>query len=89
MKIHGNYYPVKSAVKEIEGLSAHADQRELLNWLRQFAVSRPRVFLVHGEPGAQDVFRVKVKDELGLDALIMQTDVPVLLFQVTAAGKTS
>jgi len=89
LKIHGNYYPVKAAVQEIEGLSAHADQRELLNWLRQFAVSHPKVFLVHGEPGAQDVFRVKVKDELGLDALIMVPDTPVLLFEVTAAEKTS
>ncbi|HTK19472.1 MAG TPA: MBL fold metallo-hydrolase [Mucilaginibacter sp.] len=89
LKIHGNYYPVKAVVKEIEGLSAHADQRELLNWLRQFAGSHPRVFLVHGEPGAQDTFRVKVKDELGLDTLIMQPDVPVLLFEGSTAEKTS
>jgi len=89
IKIHGNYYPVKAAVKEIEGLSAHADQRELLNWLKQFEINRPRVFLVHGEPGAADAFRVKVKDELALDVLIMQPDVPVLLFEVTGSEKTS
>lgn len=83
LKIHGQYYPVKAHVKEIEGLSAHADQRELLNWLGQFKNTRPRIFLVHGEPGAQDAFRVKVKDELGLEAQIMQPDVPALLFEVT------
>lgn len=80
LKIHGKYYPVKARVEEIEGLSAHADQRELLNWLRQFQAGKPKVFLVHGEPGAQDTLRVKIKDVLGLDTLIMQPDMPVLLF---------
>jgi metallo-beta-lactamase family protein len=87
LKIYGKYYPVKAQVKEIEGLSAHADQRELLNWLRPFKKDHPRVFLVHGEPCAQDALRVKVRDELGLEALIMQPDVPVLLFEVSAAEK--
>ena len=87
LKIYGKYYPVKAQVKEIEGLSAHADQRELLNWLRQFKKDHPRVFLVHGEPCAQDALRVKVRDELGLEPLIMQPDVPVLLFEVSAGEK--
>lgn len=87
LKIYGQYYPVKAQVKEIEGLSAHADQRELLNWLRQFSKSRPHVFLVHGEPCAQDALRVKIKDELGLEALIMQQNVRVLLFNVSKAER--
>lgn len=88
LKIHGKYYPVKARVEEIEGLSAHADQRELLNWLGQFQASKPKVFLVHGEPGAQDILRVKIKDVLGLDTLIMRPDMPVLLFSLLAQEKT-
>ncbi|QHS55306.1 MBL fold metallo-hydrolase [Mucilaginibacter sp. 14171R-50] len=84
VKIHGKYYPVRAQVKEIEGLSAHADQRELLNWLSRLAASQPRVFLVHGEPGVQDAFRVKVKDELGIYAEIMQQDVRLMLFEPAA-----
>jgi metallo-beta-lactamase family protein len=33
LKIFGKYYEVNANVVEIESLSAHADQKDLLNWL--------------------------------------------------------
>lgn len=36
-------------VEEIEGLSAHADQKELLNWVKDIKNQPENVFIIHGE----------------------------------------
>jgi metallo-beta-lactamase family protein len=65
IKIHGKYIPVRATIREISGLSAHADQSETLKWLSGFK-SHPSMMLInHGEPQASDALRVKVKDVLG------------------------
>lgn len=70
LKIRGQYVPVRAAVREISTLSAHADQRDLLNWLG--GLNRPprQVFIVHGEPQAADALRVKLRDTLGWDSVV-------------------
>jgi len=82
IKIHGRYYETKANVKEIGGLSAHADQSELIAWLKGFDEIPERVFLVHGEPGAQEVLRVKIRDELAVKAVILKQDEKEYLFSV-------
>ena len=62
IKIFGKYYPVKSSIRHIESLSAHADQRELLHWIDNIKNIPEKVYLIHGEPAALDTFRVKIKD---------------------------
>ena len=62
IKFFGKYYPVKATIKSIESLSAHADQKELLNWVSEIKNIPEHVFLVHGEPTALDAFRVKIND---------------------------
>jgi metallo-beta-lactamase family protein len=51
--IHGKHVPVRAAIHALTGLSAHADQGELLRWCR--ALERPpeRIFLNHGEDPAR------------------------------------
>ena len=80
LKIHGKYFDVKANVKEIEGLSAHADQAELMNWIRKFEKHPRQVMLVHGEPCAQEALRVKIQTELNLPVKIMKQKEDVLLF---------
>ncbi|MCC8359013.1 MBL fold metallo-hydrolase RNA specificity domain-containing protein [Salinimicrobium sediminilitoris] len=70
VKIFGNYYEVKAAVKNINSLSAHADQHELLDWLVDLDNNPDRIFLIHGEKKASDVLRVKIKDRYGWHAEI-------------------
>ena len=36
IKMHGKYYKVRARVCEISSLSAHADQQEMLDWLKQY-----------------------------------------------------
>ena len=62
IKFFGKYYPVNAKIESIHSLSAHADQRELLEWLENVSNTPEQVFLVHGEPTAADAFRVKLQD---------------------------
>jgi metallo-beta-lactamase family protein len=78
VKLDGQVRQVRCKVRSISGFSAHADEGELLDWLRHFAEGKhagdpgfPRtVFLVHGDPEAQIVMEPKVR------ALGFQTKIP-------------
>lgn len=65
VKIHGRYVPVKAAVHNFDNLSAHADWREIVGWLRHFKHAPARIFLTHGEPAAADAMRKHLAEELG------------------------
>jgi metallo-beta-lactamase family protein len=62
IRFYGKYYPVKATIKSIESLSAHGDQRDLLNWMKNIKNIPEKVFLIHGEPPALDAFKLKIKD---------------------------
>ena len=82
IKMYGKYYEVKARVKEISSLSAHADQKEMLEWLIQFKKKPQKIFLVHGEPQAQEIFRVKIQDELKIEVIIPKQNDEVFLFAI-------
>jgi metallo-beta-lactamase family protein len=64
IKIHGAYVPVRAQVENLDMLSAHADSKELLRWLR--ALKRPpgTTFITHGEPAASDALRRQIEEQL-------------------------
>jgi metallo-beta-lactamase family protein len=62
IRFFGKYYPVRATIKSIESLSAHADQKDLLNWMSTIKNIPEKVYLIHGEPSALDAFRVKIQD---------------------------
>lgn len=70
IKIYGKYYPVKAQILNIQSLSAHADQKELLDWISEIKNTPERVFIVHGESHAADVLRVKIKDTYGWECTV-------------------
>ncbi|HRO86206.1 MAG TPA: MBL fold metallo-hydrolase RNA specificity domain-containing protein, partial [Niabella sp.] len=82
IKIHGKYYPVKARVVEISGLSAHADQSELIQWLKHFKHLPEKVFLVHGESSAQEALRVKIQDGFNIPVEIQKQNEEKVLFNV-------
>jgi metallo-beta-lactamase family protein len=77
VKVDGQIRQVHCRVRSISGFSAHADESELLDWLRNFGSGRRsgdagfprRVFLVHGDPEAQLAIEPKVR-ELGFEVHI-------------------
>lgn len=70
VKIHGEEIAVRAVVKEINGFSAHADQPQLVDWLRKFEQKPRKVYLVHGEPGDMEKLASNIKKELAIDVAI-------------------
>jgi metallo-beta-lactamase family protein len=62
VRIHGLEYPVRAEIAEIASLSAHADQRELLDWVAPVAARIERIYLTHGEPDASATLAGRLKD---------------------------
>ena len=55
--IDGKEYKLKAEVQQINAFSAHADYREMLDWLGKIDTSRlKKIFLVHGDHDAQEFF---------------------------------
>ncbi len=65
IKLFGKYIPVKAQIAHLESLSAHDDQQELLDWMKDIKNISEKVFLIDGEPSSLDAFRVKIKDVYG------------------------
>jgi len=60
LKIFGEMVPLRARVEVLNGYSAHADRTELRAWLDAVKAQSPAlgtVFLVHGEPPAQDALQ--------------------------------
>ena len=65
VKINGKYYPVKAKIENLQVLSAHADQTELLDWMSEITTTPEKVFVIHGEANSAKVFSEKVKETYG------------------------
>ena len=70
IKIHGEYVPVRAEAAMIENLSAHADAREILQWLRTCTDVPRCTYLTHGEPLAADALRLRIQEELRWNCLV-------------------
>ncbi|TME33026.1 MAG: MBL fold metallo-hydrolase [Chloroflexi bacterium] len=75
-RIDGQKFPVNCKVRSISGFSAHADEHELEDWVRNFAGAggtaasdgRPKtIFVVHGDPDAASAFAERIRGDLGLN----------------------
>lgn len=62
IKFYGKFYPVEATIISLEGLSAHGDQNDLLNWLSELEKKPQKVFLIHGENMALEELRLKISD---------------------------
>ena len=69
IRLWGDTYRVRAQRHTIGGLSAHADQEDLIDWYSSFA-NRPPVYLVHGEERAQRPLQDVLKNDLKAPAHI-------------------
>jgi metallo-beta-lactamase family protein len=70
LKIYGKEYPVEAEVINLEVLSAHADQKEMLDWMSEIENAPEKIFVVHGESVAAATFKEKIKERYGWEAEI-------------------
>ncbi len=63
--IFGQKIPVAATVQTLTNFSAHSDQREIMDWLKQLPTPPKRVFLTHGEDGPRTVLKSVIEKELG------------------------
>ena len=65
VRIFGETVPVRARIYTVGGLSAHADQAALLDWLRGFHKAPAHTFVVHGEATASANFAQAIQERLG------------------------
>lgn len=70
VRVFGQDLVVKAKVHAIEGLSAHADADQLMQWLKTATREPKRIFLNHGEPEASETLRLRIARELGIDCVV-------------------
>jgi metallo-beta-lactamase family protein len=86
VRIHGEDIPVRAEVVTVGGLSAHADQGELLRWMRGFERAPKQTYVVHGEPESSQALAEEIRKQLGWNAKVAEDGKTVSL---PTAGDTA
>ena len=71
-RIHGQEIEVRCRIRRLDSYSAHADQGELVAWVKARLPVHNTIFLSHGDPEAMKVFREHLA-EAGLDPARIRT----------------
>ena len=72
LKVYGKTVTFKMQLAEIEGLSAHADHAELLDWLSDVKEPPEKLFIVHGEKEGAEALKQGIKETYGWESEIPQ-----------------
>jgi metallo-beta-lactamase family protein len=67
--IFGEPVRLRAEVVSLDELSGHADQRELIEWMRPIAPDLKKAFLVHGEPAQGAALAKVIEREYGIEAI--------------------
>jgi metallo-beta-lactamase family protein len=67
--IFGEPVRLRAEVRSLDELSGHADQKELIEWMRPFAKGLKKVFLVHGDPEPGAVLAGVIRREYGIETV--------------------
>ncbi len=70
VNIYGKAVKVGARIEKLNALSAHADQEEIMTWLKHFKAPPRKTFIVHGEPPAQAALQARIQKELGWNTMI-------------------
>ena len=67
--IFGEPVRLRAEVAVLDELSGHADQGELIEWMRPITPGLKKVFLVHGDPGQGEALAKRIHSEFGIEAV--------------------
>lgn len=89
VRISGQDVLVRAEIRKIEGYSAHADQGELLAWIKERNPILGSLFLTHGEKAEIEIYRELVlKLNPGISVLIPEIGEEYLLTKREPAKRT-
>lgn len=69
-KIFGEEIQVKCNIVHLDGLSAHADKKELFKWLKNFKSAPKQTFIVHGEVENMGIFAQNIRNQFGWNVTV-------------------
>ena len=58
---------MEASIENMGGMSSHADQAGLLEWVGAYKKAPRKVFLVHGDDGAMEELSGLIKEKYGFD----------------------
>jgi metallo-beta-lactamase family protein len=70
VRIFGEPKRVRAEISSLDELSGHADQHELLEWIKPMASVLRKVFLVHGEPQQAQTLAKLLGSQYGLEVTV-------------------
>ena len=71
VKIFGREYRRRAEVVTLNGFSGHADQPDLLDWVKGFRERPEKIFVVHGEPEGSEALAARLRNDLGYKNVII------------------
>ena len=63
VKLFGETIEVRAQIRQLTGMSGHADKNGQLRWIHAFAQKPRRVFIIHGEDAVEDAFAATLAEE--------------------------
>ncbi|WP_422487204.1 MBL fold metallo-hydrolase RNA specificity domain-containing protein [Gudongella sp. DL1XJH-153] len=70
VKLLGEEIHVGLEIYDLEGFSAHADRKFMLDWIDKIEKKPRKVFIVHGEKETAEEFSRQIEDRFGLQTII-------------------
>jgi metallo-beta-lactamase family protein len=62
VKLYGKYFKVRASIENLEGLSGHADQNGLVDWMSKLKSKPDKIFIVHSEENGAKGLQEKIKE---------------------------
>mgnify|MGYP002791799649 FL=1 len=69
VRLFGETVSVGAEIRQMPGISGHADVNGLLTWFRVFKEKPTKVFVTHGDDEVTEIFARRLQEELGLDSM--------------------
>lgn len=70
VRVFGEPVTVRAEVSSLDELSGHADQGELMEWLKPLAPHLKMIFLVHGEPAQSQTLAGLIRSQYGVEVTV-------------------
>jgi metallo-beta-lactamase family protein len=70
VRVFGEAVTVRAEISSLDELSGHADQGELIEWMKPLGGQLKKVFLVHGEPAQSQALAGVIRSQYGVDVAV-------------------